>query len=222
MNKKLRITLVITLILAGLFFLFYNQITGFAYEKWLNKNQEELLTTITKDSIEENKNNIEHSDDMFDFETIDNINNGVNIPDIDINKMKNAIGIITIPSVDLEEPILHGTTNKNLLLGATTMKPEQKMGEGNYTLAGHNHHTRPVLFQPIRNVEIGADIFVTDKNKVYNYKVTNKEVVMPERVDVLDDVPGKKLVTLVSCYAKDGSDRIIITGELKEVTDFKQ
>lgn len=220
MNKKLRITLMTLLFSAGIFLLFYNQISGFVYEKWLNNSQDEILTSITKDSIQDNLAGLEDSDNLFDYDEIQNINSSMIPPKIDISQIKNAVGIITIPSVDLEEPILYGTTNKNLLLGATTMKPDQKMGEGNYTLAGHNHHTKKILFQPIRNAEIGAEIFVTDKDKVYIYKVTHKEVVEPSRVDVLDDVEGKKIITLVSCFAKDGSNRIIVTGELQEVQDY--
>lgn len=220
MSKKIRITLMVLLFTAGFFLLFFNQISGFVYEKWLNKNQGEILSSITKDSIQDNLKGLGENDDLFDYEAIQNIGSGVVPPKVDISKIKNAVGIITIPSVNLEEPILYGTTNQNLLLGATTMKPEQKMGEGNYTLAGHNHYTRKILFQPIRFVEIGEDIFITDKDKVYTYKVTNKEVVEPSRVDVLDDVKDKKLITLVSCYARDGSNRIIVTGELYEVNDY--
>lgn len=222
MSKKVRITLIVTLLTLGLFFIFYNQISGFVYEKWLDKNQGEILTNITSDSIKENSKNLDHGDDSFDHSAIVDISNSVIPPRVDIDSIENAVGVITIPSVDLEEPILHGTTNQNLLLGATTMKPEQKMGENNYTLAGHNHHTRNVLFQPIRYAEIGAEIFITDKDKVYTYKVVEKEIVQPERVEVLDDVEGKKLITLVSCHAKDGSDRIIVTGELHEVTDYEE
>lgn len=220
MLEKIRIPAVVILFLLGLFFLFYNQISGIIYENWLAKNQGEVLAEMTKESIEENKKNL-NEEEKFDYSSIENINSGMGMPKIDPSRMNNAIGIISIPAVDLEEPIFYGTTNENLWLGATTMKPDQKMGEGNYTLAGHNHHTRSILFQPIRNVEDGDEIFITDKDKVYTYKVVDKKVVMPERVEVLDDVPGKEIVTLVSCFSKDGSDRIIVTGELSNVANFE-
>lgn len=222
MNKKLRITLVSVLLTLGLFFIFYNQITGFVYEKWLDKNQGELISGITSDSIKNNAANLDHGEGSFNYDEINSLSSGFILPKVDIDNLANAVGIITIPSIDLEEPILHGTTNQNLMIGATTMKPDQKMGENNYTLAGHNHLSRNVLFQPIRYAEIGAEIYVTDKDKVYTYKVINKEIVQPERVDVLDDVEGKKLITLVSCHADDGSDRIIVTGQLTEVEDYKE
>ncbi len=55
---------------------------------------------------------------------------------------KAVIGRITISSVNIKLPILKGTTNQNLLYGATTMRPDQKMGEGNYPLAGHHMKRR--------------------------------------------------------------------------------
>lgn len=221
MKDKTRITLAVILAIVGIFFISYNQISGVLYERWLDKNQGEILSNITKESIEENQYKIANSD-LFDYDAIENINAGMMPPKVNIDEINNAVGVISIPSVNLEEPILYGTTNENLWLGATTMKPDQKMGKGNYTLAGHNHHTKPLLFQPIRDVNDGDEIYVTDKDKVYTYKVTGKEVVMPERVDVLDDVPGKEMITLVSCFSKDGSDRIIVTGELFEVQDYKE
>lgn len=221
-KNKFKIVLPIILVVVGILLLFSNQISDVIYEKWINNNQEEILESMSKDKIKENLASLEKADkEFFDYEAIKNID-GFVPPKVDISKLDNAVGVITIPSVNLEQPILYGTTNENLLLGATTMKPEQKMGEGNYTLAGHNHHSKPVLFQPIRNVENGDKIYVTDKEKVYTYKVVGKEVVEPTRVDVLNDVEGKTLITLVSCYAKDGSNRIIVTGELFEVKDYEE
>ena len=221
MKDKTRITFAVILAIIGIFFISYNQISGVLYERWLDKNQGEILSNITKESIEENQYKVANSD-LFDYDAIENINAGMMPPKVNIDEINNAVGVISIPSVNLEEPILYGTTNENLWLGATTMKPDQEMGKGNYTLAGHNHHTKPLLFQPIRDVNDGDEIYVTDKDKVYTYKVTGKEVVMPERVDVLDEVPGKEMITLVSCFSKDGSDRIIVTGELFEVQDYKE
>lgn len=224
-SSKLKYSISIILIVVGILLLSSNQISGYIYENWLNEKQETIISNMSKEKIEENIVSLEleekNVEDMFNYESITNIE-GFNPPKVDISKLDNAIGVITIPSVNLEQPILYGTTNQNLLLGATTMKPDQKMGEGNYTLAGHNHHSRPILFQPIRNVEEGEKIFVTDKKKVYAYKVTKKEIVDPHRIDVLDDIEGKNTITLVSCYEKDGSNRIIVSGELYEVKDYQE
>lgn len=222
-SSKLKYVISTFLIIVGFVLLFSNQISGLIYENWLNDNQETIISDMSKEKIEGNLTALEDVivEDMFDYDSITNIE-GFNPPDVDISKLDNAIGIITIPSVNLEQPILYGTTNQNLLLGATTMKPDQKMGEGNYTLAGHNHHSRPILFQPIRDVKEGEKVFLTDKKKVYAYKVIKKEIVDPHRIDVLDDIKGKNTITLVSCYEKDGSNRIIVTGELYEVKDYQE
>lgn len=220
--SKLRVASISLLVVVGLFFLSYNYIAGAIYENWLNKHQEEVLSGITKEAIEAREKELAKEESSFDYGAIQSINNGMIPPKLDPGRMNNAIGVISIPSVSLEEPILYGTTNENLMLGATTMKPDQKMGRGNYTLAGHSHPTRNILFQPIRDVKDGDLIYVTDKNKVYTYKVTNKKVVMPDKIEVLDDVPGKELVTLVSCFSDDGSDRVIVTGELSNIADYQE
>lgn len=220
--SKLRVASISLLVVVGLFFLSYNYIAGAIYENWLNKHQEEVLSGITKEAIEAREKELAKEESSFDYGAIQSINNGMIPPKLDPGRMNNAIGVISIPSVNLEEPILYGTTNENLMFGATTMKPDQKMGRGNYTLAGHSHPTRNILFQPIRDVKDGDLIYVTDKNKVYTYKVTNKKVVMPDKIEVLDDVPGKELVTLVSCFSDDGSDRVIVTGELSNIADYQE
>ncbi|GAY74866.1 sortase A [Sporolactobacillus inulinus] len=49
-------------------------------------------------------------------------------------------------------PILKGTTSSNLLVGAATMRSDQKMGSGNYALAGH-HMRREICFWSINACE---------------------------------------------------------------------
>lgn len=136
-----------------------------------------------------------------------------------INK-KNVIGGIYIPSVDVNMPILYGTNQKNLQNSATTMKPDQIMGEGNYALAGHNSRNPKALFTPIRNLQKGDAIYITDKDKLYKYSVVARKVVQPTEVSVIDDIEGLQLITLVSCYSLDGKDRIIVQGELESVIDY--
>ena len=52
-----------------------------------------------------------------------------------------VIGGIAIPEVEINLPIFKGLDNVNLFYGAGTMKPDQRMGEGNYSLASHHIFT---------------------------------------------------------------------------------
>ncbi|MFD1484621.1 class A sortase [Lacticaseibacillus baoqingensis] len=133
---------------------------------------------------------------------------------------RNAIGKIAIPAVNLKLPILKGLSNSNLSTGAGTMKPDQQMGQGNYALAGHYMTDRGILFSPLKNVQVGNTVYLTDMAKVYTYKVATKTTVNETQVQWINDVAGKKLVTLITCAsATEGeTNRIMVQGALTKTT----
>ena len=94
------------------------------------------------------------------------------------------------------------------------------MGEGNYGLASHRMFDESLLFTPLDHVKVGDKIYLTDLSKIYVYQAINNQRVSPDRVDLLDVVPGKCLVTLVTCGEMSGETRRVIQGELKEIVDF--
>lgn len=128
-----------------------------------------------------------------------------------------VIAQIAIPSVNIRLPIAKGLSETALATGAGTMKESQQLGEGNYTLASHNLEGTDVLFSPLHRLEIGELIYITDLQDVYTYEVTISEVVEPTAVYVLDDVPNKRLLTLITC-AFDGADRLHIQATFKNKT----
>ena len=93
------------------------------------------------------------------------------------------------------------------------------MGQGNYALAGHYMTAKRLLFSPLKGVRQGDSIYLTDKRQTYRYKVTRVQVVDRHQIDVIDDVPGKRLVTLVTCAsARRGEPkRLVVRGELQTV-----
>ncbi|AWM19369.1 class A sortase [Bacillus subtilis] len=127
---------------------------------------------------------------------------------------KAIIGRITIKSVDLELPILKGTTNENLLIGAATMRPDQKMGEGNYPLAGHHLKQKSLLFGPLMNIKKGAKIVITDFKKDYIYSVTSTETISEIQADVIQNTKEKE-ITLITCdKAVETKGRLAVKGKL--------
>lgn len=157
--------------------------------------------------------------ELFNYDDVELLPNFT--PTVATFNKDNVVGGIYIPSVNVRLPIMYGTTNENLLTSATTMKPEQKMGKGNYALAGHNSRNPDILFAPLKRSQIGEAIYLTNKKRVYKYIITYKEVVEPTRVEVIEDTDDR-LVTLVSCYAWDGSNRLIIQGELTSVGNYDE
>jgi len=134
-----------------------------------------------------------------------------------------AVGQIRVPAVGLDLPIGIGVGNAVLVRGAGTLKADQRMGQGNYALAGHYMTTKRLLFSPLKRVRKGDNVYLTDQRQVYRYQVTRVQVIDRHKVDVIDDVPGKKLVTLITCNsARRGEPkRLVVQGELQSVKAAK-
>lgn len=128
------------------------------------------------------------------------------------------IGRISIKSVGINLPILKGTTNENLLVGATTMRPDQQMGRGNYPLAGHHMREANLLFGPLMRIKIGDLIVLTDLKKDYTYRVTGRRIVSAALGGNLIGQTKDTRITLVTCDKPTRTpNRLIVTGKLVSV-----
>ncbi|XLG12137.1 cysteine protease [Bacillus subtilis] len=78
------------------------------------------------------------------------------------------------------------------------MRLDQKMGEGNYPLAGHHLKQKNLLFGPLENIKTGAQIVITDFKKDYIYSVTSKDIISETDADVVEET-NKKEITLITC-----------------------
>ena len=69
-----------------------------------------------------------------------------------------------IPEVEINLPIFKGLDNVNLFYGAGTMKRDQVMGKGNYSLASHHIFTAEnasqMLFSPLSHAKNGMKIYL--------------------------------------------------------------
>ncbi|MEC1624233.1 class A sortase [Bacillus mojavensis] len=207
MYKKI---IIAVFILSGLLLIFSPFIKG-SLIAYLSKNQYESELTVKQ--LQENH----EKEAEFDFNSIqpptlkEAINAGFD------REPKAIIGRITIESVDLELPILKGTTNENLLIGAATMRPDQKMGEGNYPLAGHHLKRKSLLFGPLANIKKGAKIVITDFKNDYMYSVTSIKNISEIDANVIQDTKEKE-ITLITCdKAVETEGRLAVKGKLIEI-----
>lgn len=139
-----------------------------------------------------------------------------------MQKAPASIGRIAIPAVNLKLPVYNGlgTNGQNLLYGAGTLKPNQKMGEGNYTLAGHHMSNENILFGPLMKTKLGQKIYLTDGKKLYTYKIDQRTVVNEHQIQWINNVPHQKVITLFTCTtAKAGeTQRLIVRGHLTKIS----
>lgn len=133
----------------------------------------------------------------------------------------NIVGEITVPAIDMTLPIAKGVDNTTLALAAGTFRPDMQMGEGNYALAGHNMaHGSKILFSPLYyHAKVGQKVYLTDLDRVYEYKITQRRFIDASRVDVVQNTPDK-ILTLVTCDAT-GARRLMIRGKYVKSMSFK-
>ena len=223
-NKKNRKNLFINilasfLILISLALIFNSQIRNIFMIWNTNKYQ---VSQVSKEKLEEN----ERADGNFDFNSVKAISSeAVLAAQWDAQKLP-VIGGIAIPELELNLPIFKGLNNINLYYGAGTMKPDQVMGQGNYSLASHHvfsaKNAENMLFSPLDRAEKGMKIYLTDKDKVYSYEITEVKRVTPDRVDEIQDREGIDEITLVTCVDYDAAERIIVKGILSETKSYSE
>ena len=211
--------LAVFLILLSLVLIFNSTIRNMFMVWNTNKYQ---VSQVTKEKIEENK----ETEGNFDFDSVKSISSeAVLAAQWDAQQLP-VIGGIAIPEVEINLPIFKGLDNVNLFYGAGTMKANQKMGEGNYSLASHHIFTAEnasqMLFSPLVNAKAGMKIYLTDKDKVYTYGIREVKHVTPDRVDEIEDRDGIKEITLVTCVDYDATERIIVKGDFKEVKAYSE
>lgn len=134
----------------------------------------------------------------------------------------NIIGEITVPDINMTIPIANGVNNTTLALAAGTMRPDMRMGQGNYALAGHNMaNGSKILFSPLYyHAKVGQMIYITDLNRVYEYRIYQRQFIDATDVQVVNDTP-QKIITLITCDAT-GARRLMIRGSFVKSELFKQ
>ena len=110
-----------------------------------------------------------------------------------------VIGRLEIPTLGLSVPMTAGIESSSLLRGVGHIEGTAVPGGlGTLGLAGH----RDTYFRPLRHIQNGMDIRVTDATGTYHYEVDSTEIVLPEQVDVLA-IRERPELTLVTCFPFD-------------------
>lgn len=136
----------------------------------------------------------------------------------------NAFGLVYIPALKSdvwEEPLVRGIDRESLFLGIAHYPTTEGPGEvGNFAIAGHrSSHGQP--FARFENLRKGDSVFIRTKDSVFEYRLIRDQIVGPEDVWVLNDVPtddfkiGSSLITLTTCHPFWSSEqRWVWWGEL--------
>ena len=201
MKKNFFTLLIVLVVLLGLLLTFHYPLQNLLISKSSSQLVEQKIVTDS---------DVQEAD--FDFNAVQSLE-VIDVLKAQLNKKNfSVIGSITIPSVGLELPIGKGISESVITFGAGTMKPDQKPGIGNYALASHYIENKDILFGPLYHVALGDIAYISDKDTVYEYKITTVEVIQESDVFVIYDTPDQTLLTLITC-AEAGTKRLLVQGE---------
>lgn len=121
-----------------------------------------------------------------------------------------TIGIITVPKLNIEYPILSDWSYE-LLKNATCKLIGPDLNEvGNFCIIGHNYRNN-LFFSKLETLQKWDIIQIKDTSgRMLEYIVYDKYVVEPDDLSCTDqNTDGKKEITLITCY-NNGTQRTII------------
>lgn len=203
------------LFLVGLALIFNQPIKNFLLK--LSKDDYQV-SAISRDQIADGL----AQEATFDFDQVKPVDLDAVIRAQLSGKVLPVIGGVAVPSIQVQLPIFKGLNNDALLFGAGTFDPNQKMGEGNYSLASHRIEDTTILFTRLDEVKLEETVYLTDLENIYTYTVTVSKRIEPTEVEVLDVIEGKTMVTLITCGEREGVTRWLVQGELSGITSVKK
>lgn len=203
------------LFLVGLALIFNQPIKNFLLK--LSKDDYQVAA-ISRDQIADGL----AQEATFDFEQVKPVDLDAVIRAQLSGKVLPVIGGVAVPSIEVQLPIFKGLNNDALLFGAGTFDPNQKMGEGNYSLASHRIEDTTILFTRLDEVKLEETVYLTDLENIYTYTVTVSKRIEPTEVEVLDVIEGKTMVTLITCGEREGVTRWLVQGKLSGITSVKK
>lgn len=184
-----------------------------SFETSIAEIQAEALTVM------ENKDEIKPRPADYsgmDVETLEPGTLNVNVQD-QISQF--GVGTIEISSIGLKLPVLEGITQANISIGVGTVKPNQAIGKGNFSLLGHYMTNSGLLLGGLKQVSKGDEIHLTYFDKQATYRVIESKVIhQSEGEYMLDDPEEPHYLTLLTCDgSRVGTDyRLMVRAELIE------
>ena len=193
-NYSKRNLIIISVILSLVILISINYILNFFnFDQQKNDNLNLIVSQIK--SNENEKINIERFDSIEESDIVG-------------NQYKSYGWRILIPKINLDAPILEGTSQSNLRRGVGHFS-ETSTWDGNVCLAAHNRGYKYNFFQEIKYLDIGDVIEYQNMDNVRKYSVNWKEKIKETDLSCLEDTEENK-ITLITCVENMPEYRLCI------------
>ena len=126
------------------------------------------------------------------------------------------MAVIRIPSIKVNLPIYHGTSESVLQVAAGHYLGSSLPTGGESThaiLTGHRGLPSAKLFTDLDRLEVGDVFYIKVLGEILEYQIDQIETVLPHELDSLSITPGEDYVTLVTCTPYGiNSHRLLVRG----------
>lgn len=136
--------------------------------------------------------------------------------EIEKRRLMRECVVFEIPDLDIKAPVMDGTGHDVLSKAAGHFPDTGAIGSGNYCIAGHSSTIYAEIFNEMKHIETGMEMYLIDNNDErtkYTYIVTENFIADPDETWILNDF-GDDRITIVTC-TDDGKQRQIVVGILK-------
>lgn len=127
-----------------------------------------------------------------------------------------AMARLTIPTIDVDLPVFHGTSDETLSRGVGHLYGSGLPvgGEGVHSvLTAHTGYVEARLFDDLSKLELGDTFTITVLGERLSYRIDNIATVLPDESELLRQVPGEDYVTLVTCTPRYvNTHRLLVRG----------
>lgn len=112
------------------------------------------------------------------------------------------MGYISIPVIQVEIPVYHGTSEAVLNVASGHLEGSSLPVGGLNThsvISAHRGHPTAKLFTDLDKLVVGDIFTINVLGAVYTYEIEEINIVLPHEMEKLSVVPGEDFVTLMTC-----------------------
>lgn len=184
------------------------------YQKSVEQLDESECERIFAEAEEYNRQLFETPAPLLNYELMPNYDKILDISGTGI------MGYITIPQLQLELPIYHGTSPEvlNIAVGHLQGSSLPVGGENTHAvISAHRGLPSAKLFSDLDDLAEGDTFTVTVLDRTLTYEVDLISIVLPEETEKLDMIKGMDYVTLTTCTPYGiNTHRLLVRGQRVE------
>ena len=232
-RSRVQVAIAVSVLFVGVLLICYpfvsNALNQFEQDK-VSVNQQHAVEQLEPEDLSAQKQAaLDYNARLFEgsVRVVDPFDTGENVPgNTEYEQMLNlagdgVMGRLVIPKIEVDLPIYHYTNDEALGHGVGhVVETSLPIGgaSSHCVLAGHTGLPAARIFEQLDRLTVGDWFVIQVLGENHAYRVTKTEVVLPEEVDSLAIVPGKDLVTLVTCTPYGvNSHRLLVHAERCEV-----